>query len=141
DALKWVDLPEGGGPVNVDLYLERGQSRKVQIVDADGKPLPGATVSGLTATYPMAFPLKGDTCTVLGLDPKQPRTVVFYHASRQLACVLKINGTEPEPMTVKLGPTATVKGRFLDLDGQPLAGAVVSESYADEAGRELLRIL
>jgi hypothetical protein len=55
--------------------------------------------------------------------------------------VIKITGSEKEPLELKLAPTATIKGRFLDLEGQPIAGATVYDGYADDVGRELTRFL
>jgi RNA polymerase sigma factor (sigma-70 family) len=139
NAVKCVDSKEDSGTVNVDLYVHRGKTRMVKMLDVDGKPLEGVMVSGMTAAWPITHALTKHECTIYALEPNAPRTVVFHHAQRNLATVLKVTCESDETLTAKLGPTGAVKGRMLDLDGQPLAGVEMSESYADEVGRELIR--
>src|SRR5262249_42017982 len=76
NAVKIVTSEEGSAPVTANLYLRRGLTKTLKLVDADGKPVAGATVSGLTASYPICFAIKGDSCMVYALDPKKPRTIV-----------------------------------------------------------------
>lgn len=139
NAVKYVDLKEDGGTVEVNLMLNRGQTRQIKIVDPDGKPLEGAMVSGMTESWPMTFAIAKPECTIYALDEKEPRTVIFYHSQRKLAAVLKVQGDAKEPLTARLMPTGSVKGRMLDLDGQPVSGADISTGLALEVGRELYR--
>ena len=141
NACKVLDLAPDAGTVKCDLFVERGKTLTVQVQDADGKPLPGATIGGMTASWPNVFPLKEASCTVYALDPQKPRTLVFYHVGRKLAGKLTVRGDEKEPPAVRLSAVGSVRGRLVDLDGQPLAGIEVRPSYPAPAAQELERQL
>jgi RNA polymerase sigma factor (sigma-70 family) len=141
NAVKVVTSKEGSGPVSVNLYLRRGLTRALKLVDPDGKPVAGATVSGLTASYPITFTIKSDSCTVFALDEKKPRMVAVLHPQRGLGGVTWLSGEEKGTLELKLAPTASLKGRLLDLEGQSIAGAAVVATYADDVGRDLTRFV
>ncbi|MGH7173873.1 MAG: sigma-70 family RNA polymerase sigma factor, partial [Gemmataceae bacterium] len=139
NAVKMLDLALDAGTATCDLYLERGTTRTLQIEDADGQPLRGVTVAGVTAWGRRTFTIRDATCTIFALDPKKPRRLVFLHAQRKLAGMLMLRGDEKEPVIVRLGRTGAVKGRVLDRDGQPLAGADINVVVSDPTGFELYR--
>jgi hypothetical protein len=141
NAVKVLDLAEGSGLVAVDVYVDRGRTLTVQIEDPDGKPLPGATVSGMTATWPIAFPLEEASCTVYSLDPPKPRKLAFFHPGRNLGGTLTVRGDEKEAPVARLAPAGEVTGRVLDADGQSVAGAMVMLSLSDDAAQELYRLV
>src|SRR5262249_27531609 len=141
NACKVLDLPENAGTVTCDVFVDRGKTLTVNVQDAEGKPLAGATAAGLTASWPITFPLDGASCTVYALPPQRPRSLVFYHAGRKLAGRLTVRGDEKEAPAVRLGPAGSATGRIFDLDGQPIAGALVSANYVDHSARELERHL
>ena len=69
------------------------------------------------------------TFEVHGLEPGYPRQVIFAHKGRRLvgAVTLKDEDLESEAtLEVRLGPPCSVKGRLVDEDGLPLAGATLS---------------
>jgi protocatechuate 3,4-dioxygenase beta subunit len=140
-AVKVLDLKEGSGPVEVNLTVDPGKAVKVNVVDAEGKPLEGAAVSGVTATWPLAVTLKSSSFTAYALDPARPRTLLFLEPKRGLGATLKVSGDEKEPPTVKLVPAGTLTGRVLDSDGRPVAGAEVEMSFSGQIGNELQRLL
>jgi RNA polymerase sigma factor (sigma-70 family) len=140
-AIKVLALPEGAAPTTCELFAERGSTLSVHVLDTEGKPLAGATVSGMTASWPITFTLEGADCVAYALDPKKPRRLLFLHPGRKLAGTLTVRGDEKEAPTVRLMATGSVRGRALDLDGRPVAGADVRLSYADEAADELIRHL
>jgi hypothetical protein len=121
--------------------VERGATQTIKIEDADGKPLTGTTVAGVTASWPITFAIKEATCTIFALDPKKPRRVVFFHAERNLAGTLTVRGDEQEPPVVRLGRTGSAIGRILDRDGQPITGADNQLSSPDRIASELYRQL
>jgi hypothetical protein len=90
----------------------------------------GTIVSGIDAIAAQhgqeAFVAPKAECTVVALDPPQPRQVVFYHPKRHLAGTLLVRGDEKEPLTVRLAPTGTVIGCIKDTDGQPFQGAEIN---------------
>jgi protocatechuate 3,4-dioxygenase beta subunit len=140
-AVKVIDLAADAGTAECNLFLERGETMKVQIEDTDGKPLKGTTVAGVTAAWPNTVPIKDATVTVFALDPKMPRRVLFYHGERKLAGSLVVRGDEKEPPVARLTATGSVAGRVLDRDGQPIAGADVQLSSPERDASELYRQL
>jgi RNA polymerase sigma factor (sigma-70 family) len=129
NAYRLIEPEPGSGPVTADVQFDRGLTQTCKVVGPDGKPLQGATVLGLLA-FGGSATLKDDSCTALALNPDRPRTVVLVHPGRKLAGSAVVSGKEPGPVTVRLQPWATLKGRLLDEDGKPLAGAQVRLSYA-----------
>ncbi len=137
-ALKVVDV-KTTGETSVDLFVERGITGKLTVQDADGKPLAGAWVAGLTDAWPITFRLPGPTATVYALDPTRPRPLALYHPDRRLGGTVTVRGDEKEPVVAKLGPLARATGRLLDPDGRPLAGADVSLDGFRTVESELFR--
>jgi RNA polymerase sigma factor (sigma-70 family) len=116
-----------------DMTVVPGVNRTLKIVDADGKPVSGAwvlndRVYGDGATKP----LTGSECLVTALDPEKPRLVYAQHDGEKLAGFIALDGKETEPAVLKLQATATVTGRVVDKDGEPLKECRVSPSYRDE---------
>jgi RNA polymerase sigma factor (sigma-70 family) len=136
---KVVDLKPDAGEVKIDLYLERGKTATVKVEDADGKPLTGATVAGITASWPPTFTLPTDTTTVYALDPARPRTLYLLHQEKKLAGWVRVRGDEKEPVTAKLAPAGSVTGKLVDPDGQPIGGVAVSLQFPPGAGNDLYR--
>jgi RNA polymerase sigma factor (sigma-70 family) len=139
NVAKRLDLAPDAGTVTCNLYVERGRTLKVKIQDAEGKPLTGAAVAGLSATGSIVPSLRGDACTVFALDPKKPRRLIFLHSERQLAGTLTVRGDEKEPPTACLVSTGSVIGRLLDGDGQAIAGVEIGLAFDDGDARELYR--
>jgi hypothetical protein len=124
NALKVVDIKETGQTA-VEVSFDRGLTAELVIQDADGRPLAGAWVAGMTERL-ATYRLKEPTATVFALDSKKPRTLVAYHPERHLGGTFTIDPEDKGPTVAKLGPLARVTGRLLDADRQPLAGATVS---------------
>ena len=143
NVVKIVDLKEDGGEVKIDLSVERGKTAQVLIQDADGKPLAGVVAAGLTAQWPITYPLKTTDrpVTVYALDPAHPRRLVFLHREKKLGGTLMVRGDEKEPVVIKLTPLGSVTGRFLEGEGEPLVGAEISLYCPDIAASELYRHL
>jgi RNA polymerase sigma factor (sigma-70 family) len=142
NAVKVVDLKEDGGEVQVTLHVERGQTAQLVVQDADGKPLDGVIVAGVTAHWPITYRVKTmeKPATVYALDPEKPRRLVLLHPEKKLGGTVTIRG-EKEPVVARLGPLGAVTARFLELEGGPLAGAEVSLNCPDQIASELYRHL
>lgn len=114
----------GDDPVTVDFVLDTGGVTKIRVVDPDGKPLPGTLAAGLRhdwftgADWPGMD--KAGEYLALGLDPMHPRLLCFAHWDKKLAGSVVVRGDEKAPVTVKLQPWASVKGRLLNANGQPI---------------------
>jgi RNA polymerase sigma factor (sigma-70 family) len=138
-AVKVVDLKPDAGEVTIDLYLERGKTATLKVEDADGGPLAGVTVAGITASWPPTYTLPKDTATVYALDPARPRTLYLLHQGRKLAGWVRVRGDEKGPVTAKLAPAGVVTGKLVDPDGQPVAGVAVNLQFPTGPGNELYR--
>jgi hypothetical protein len=114
------------GPLSVDFALNGGISRSGRVVDPAGEPLAGVVVDGLGPGAGPQVALPEATFTATCLDPEQPRRLLFRHVDRNLAVTVSLRGNEPDPISVMLQPAATLLGRALKADGEPLAGARVS---------------
>jgi RNA polymerase sigma factor (sigma-70 family) len=141
NAVKVIDLAPDAGTAKCDIFLERGATQTIRIEDADGKPLTGTTIAGITAAGWGTDAIKDARCTVFALDPKKPRRLLFFHAQRKLAGTLTVRGDEKEAPVAHLGQTGSAIGRLLDRDGQPLAGADINLSSSDRDAREFYRQL
>jgi hypothetical protein len=64
NACKVLDLAPDAGTVTCNLFVDRGRTLAVKVQDPAGKPLPGATVCGMTASSPNTFPLSNDNRNV-----------------------------------------------------------------------------
>jgi RNA polymerase sigma factor (sigma-70 family) len=136
---KVLDIKPGTATVTQDIELELATALPVKVRDAEGQPLSGAWVTGISSdpTYPTTV-LEGDSCAAYDLDGK-PRLMVFYEPKKKLFGKLTLKGDEKEPMTVTLGPGGAVKGRLVGEDGKPLAGVTVSLHHPDRERAEVLR--
>ncbi len=140
NVVKVMDLKEDAGEVKVELFAERGQTAKIIIQDADGKPLAGEYVAGLTAQWPNTFQLKKETpAVVYALDPERPRQLTLLHPEKKLGATVTLRGDEKAPVIVKLAALGALSGRLVETDGTPFAGATVSLSSSDRVAAELYR--
>jgi hypothetical protein len=112
-----------------DIQVDPGRRLTGTVLGPDGKPLAGAMVKGLTAIWPTATPLKTAEFTVVALDPREPRQLMFVHLKRKLAGKLVVRGDEKGDVTVRLKPWGTLTGRVLDEDGKPMAGVGIQLGF------------
>jgi len=78
--------------------------------------------------------LKGASFTVTGLDPQGSRELFFQHRDKKLGKVVTVRGNAVQPVTVKLEPCGTVKGRLVDERGDAVPGVRVILSEDDSPG-------
>jgi hypothetical protein len=127
-----------GAVVKQDIILERASARTVTIQDVDGRPLSGVWATGISSrTRYRAIRLANSFCPVYHLEAGQPRLLVFYEPRRKLAGIRTLKADEKQPIVVKLGLAGALKGRLLDADGKPLAGAEVDLHYRDREAEEI----
>src|SRR5262249_21040798 len=119
--------------------LEAPRELKGRVVGPDGQPLAGATVIGLAGRGPET--LKGAEFIVRGINPRATRQLFFHHKEKNLGFFVKeLRGDRTEPLTVKLQPCGSASGRWVDADGQPVAGARVhvSTMHGLAGGQEII---
>lgn len=138
NAVKVIDA-QIKGQNRVELFVDRGGTRQIEVRDAEGKPLSGVWAAGLTETWPITFQLPDATATVYALTPDKPRTMAFFHSEKKLGGTAIVRGEEKEPVIVRLAPLSQAIGRLLDAEGKPLEGVEVSIQPRTIIGRELYR--
>jgi hypothetical protein len=119
-----------------DLSLDPGLAVSGTLRGPDDKPLSGAQAAGLTAAYsPLhgSYPtakLTSAAFTAVGLSPRRPRTVVFWHEEKKLARAVPIRGDESAPLRVRLQPMAAATGVLPDAGGRAQEGVRVEARYS-----------
>jgi Carboxypeptidase regulatory-like domain len=68
---------------------------------------------------------EGASFTVTGLNPQDTRVLFFQHRGKKLGKVVTVRGNAAQPVTVKLEPCGSVKGRLVDERGNPVPGVRV----------------
>jgi hypothetical protein len=63
----------------------------------------------------------------------------LLHPEKKLGGTVTVRGDEKEPAIVKLAALGAMTGRLLEIDGTPLAGAIVSLGSPDRIASELYR--
>jgi hypothetical protein len=147
-AIAAVDISEKAPEsLTCQFALDPGRTLRGRVCGPDGKPLNGAFAAGLTAApSPMdgASPkpkLSQSDWTAVALEPRRPRTVVFWDEEKKLGKAVLANGDEPSPLTVRLEPLASVVGALVDTGGRPQAGATVEARYSTGQVKTLPRQL
>jgi hypothetical protein len=120
-----------------DILVEPHDEIRVQLQDGDGNALAGVHATGIS---PEDYhrPIACDTieCPAYGVQPDQPRLMVFHHEGRKLAGVIRLKGNEARP-TVKLAPLGKVTGRLVDEGGKPLADVSVTLHFSERRAAEM----
>ncbi|MFL5339427.1 MAG: sigma-70 family RNA polymerase sigma factor [Gemmataceae bacterium] len=138
NAYKLIDPKPDAGTLELNFALDRGLTKKGRLVGPDGQPLMGVLFGAKRALRGQAEKLPGDTFVAEALDPEVPRTLVFLHPEKKLAGSLRLRGDEPGEPVVRLQPCSTVRGRLLDIDGQPIADADVKLHFKDDGAMAVL---
>jgi hypothetical protein len=116
---------------------------KGAVVGPDGKPLAGASAATLSdaaglfrmsARASVAIDRDTGTFTATDMDPRQPQGLIFSHEGRKLAAHAEVRGDARDPVTVRLQPWGTLKGRLLGAGGEPLSGVTADVAVRDKAG-------
>jgi RNA polymerase sigma factor (sigma-70 family) len=125
-AYKIIDVPADAESFQVDLELTRGLTRRGRVVDHEGRPVAGVQCYGLAANWGEMKTLADGTFEARGLEPDHPRQLIFAHKDRRLVGSVIIKGEESAseaPLVVRLDQPGSIKGRLVDEDGLPVAGA------------------
>jgi hypothetical protein len=125
-----IDVPREGAAAPVELAVRRGETLKARVIDPDGKPVEGVTAmypgidATLIYTWNSGREFADGLFQIEGADPERTYRVFFIKPERGLGAVaeLKYDSANPEPIEVKLQPTATIKGKLINPDGSPSRG-------------------
>jgi hypothetical protein len=121
-AIVLLNNPDVPGPLELVATVSPPRPRLVSLVDPDGQPVLGARSRGLTQDPSDIEPkLRAATFPLTMLHPDRTRRITFVDESRKLVGFLMAQGDGDAPYVVKLQPWATVIGRLVDDQGQPIA--------------------
>ena len=122
NAVALINPGPGAMSLDVDLEFVVGRTRRGTIVDESGDPVLGVQAIGLGNSAPQ----ESANFQVGGLVPGRRKQLLFLHPKRKLGAVLEVTGDELTLLTVRLRPTGTLTGRFVDELGEPLPNGYVS---------------
>ena len=114
--------------VHVDLQVRTGPSVRLKVVDAEDKPVVGASTRGLGGRDSWdKEAMTGAEGEARNLMPAEERSVLVRLDARKLgkAARLRQGDDAKGPVVVKLELLATIAGRVVDPDGHPVRGATV----------------
>ena len=127
NSLAAVDAKDA--QVTTDLRITGGRTVRGLIVDPNGRPITGAEVQGSVGSDVYFVGLPAARFSIPAVEPGRPRPYFFVHREKNLAVTATLKGDEAEGFTVKLQPAATVTGRLLDPNGEPLADTAISGRF------------
>ncbi|HEV3005199.1 MAG TPA: M56 family metallopeptidase [Pirellulales bacterium] len=128
NKLVLIDLPGDTHELTQDATIEVGRTVVGRVETPDGEPLAGVRAQGLNSVASSKTDLSTSEFTVVALNPRRRRELVFEHRERRLGYHTVIAGDEQGPLVIRLQPCGEVVGRLLDVDGEPLAGSLISIS-------------
>jgi hypothetical protein len=127
-VMKEIEPPADAKSVHVDLQARSGGTVRIRIVDAEGAPVNGVKPMGRTGrgSYERDN-LRGAEGEVTNLQPDEERTVALLDESRKVGKVFRVRRGDDKggPVIVKLEPLASISGRVVDADGNPVMGATI----------------
>lgn len=121
----------GGGPPSRDLdaviTLKRGFTVKGHVIDTQGEPVAGARVSGGDNWSSEPKPTKTDAQGAFVLESCPPGASLVTVLAEGFAPDLREIHPEDQPaLEFRLGPGHTLRGKVVDRQGRPVAGAMVA---------------
>ena len=121
-ALVPINPGKEGTTVVPDIVITAGKTQRIRVVGQDGRPIAGTRVFG-----PLKGSLAGEVIssaefTIVHPKPGTAESMLVVREDQSEGCLLQIKGNEPDPISVKLQPTATITGRLVDENGRPRAG-------------------
>ena len=127
-SMKEINPAEGTETVHLDLPLDPGAKVHLRVVDQQGKPLTGVKTAGRSerGRYDNEAQTQAEF-DVVTLGPGEDRMVLLIHEGRKLGRAIHVKEGDDKkgPVVVTLEPSATITGRILDADGDPVPGATI----------------
>ena len=127
-SMKEINPAEGTETVHLDLTLDPGAKVHLRVVDPQGKPVTGVKTGGRRnrGRYEIEPEAQAEI-DVVTLGPGEDRMVWLVHEGRKLGRVIHVKEGDDKngPVVVTLEPSATITGRIVDPDGNPVSGATI----------------
>jgi beta-lactamase regulating signal transducer with metallopeptidase domain len=127
-SMKEINPAEGTATVHLDLPLDPGAKVHLRVVDQEGKPVTGVKTGGRRerGRYDPDAQAQAEF-DVETLGPGEDRMVSLVHEGRKLGRVIHVKEGDDKngPVTVTLEPSATITGRIVDDNDNPVSGATI----------------
>jgi RNA polymerase sigma factor (sigma-70 family) len=124
-----IEAPDQGTLVLPAITLASGRTQRVQIVDADGRPVAGTWVYCMQGGTARGEPLSAAEFPFVHANPGKAETIAIVHEGRSLGAAVDLKGDEPDPVRLVLKPTGAVHGRLVDDDGKPRPGVSLNTRH------------
>lgn len=122
-AMREVDIAADTSEIELDFELDPGRSLQITTVDPDGRDVGDLQVVGTQAQTTWR-PVKTATFAALAFNPAEKRTLLIYNEKCNLGKVIRLRASEylATSLTVTLEPCATIHGRVVNENRQPVSG-------------------
>lgn len=108
--------------VTCKFALYKGQEVELVAQDSDGQVLPHVQVTGWRDRWGSAKEMKKSRFKLVAFQADETRSVILYHKQSNLGKALLVSaGKKLTDEIVTLQPCATIAGRLVDAEGDPLA--------------------
>ena len=130
-SLNWPNVMAEVNPdaeaesISVTLEAEQGSSVQLSVVDNQRKPASDFVVSGAISSSMWGEKVRRGRVTISGLVPGESRCVIVLQAARKLGRTMRIDDRRPIAVA-ELLPTARVRGRLVDKDGDGMPQATLT---------------
>ena len=116
-AMQEINPPADATVVAVNFEFRTGASVRLRFADSAGRPVSGVTVQGAELIGMPTAELVAQN-----LAPDEARQMLIVHPERKIGKVATIRAGDDAsgPVVVTLEPLATLTGRVLDPDGNPV---------------------
>jgi protocatechuate 3,4-dioxygenase beta subunit len=128
NSLVEINPPAGIESFTCDVQLDAVESVHVSVIDPNSQPVTGYTVEGQRALFGESLtPHQQPAFDATNFGPDETRTLIIQHEPRKLGRVvqMRVDAHPNREAQIKLEPLATVSGRLLTGDGDPLAGVAL----------------
>ena len=132
--IKPLNFKPGDQPTPLEITLGSGVEIPVEVVREDGSVPEEFYFLGQN-NFGSTWYHEDDAIKVKGYFSSQGRTVMAFDHVQNLIGRVRIDGEPPEKIKIQLSPAAKVTGRLVDDEGEPIAGAVLGNSF--KAYREM----
>jgi hypothetical protein len=127
-SMKEINPAEGTETVHLDLVLDPGTKVRLRVVDQQGKHVTGVKTGGRRERGHYVEEAEAQKALdVVTLGAGEDRMVWLVHEGRKLGRVIHVKEGDDKngPVVVTFKPSATITGRIVDADGNPVSGATV----------------
>ena len=115
-----IEIAEGAASFDADVELDSGRTVTLTVVGQDGEPVDGMKVAGRTSEESRLIGALPSRFDATGFRAAERRTMIFSHAASKQGLVARVSPEDGDSKTITLAPFASIKGRFVDPDGDPL---------------------